>query len=283
MIQRQLLGDSMKTKLTEEGTKIPEDENKKLWRYLNIWKFIDLLSTSKLHFTRVDKIKEDEPFDSKYPDKIYEILKKNLIEINKFNDKQASMDAKVWRRFDTVIDKLFFINCWNISDHESAAMWKIYTQENKGIAIQTTYKKLMHSIEKKGIMAGLVEYIDHNTLKFDDGNLLSYGSNGAYNHCFLKHISYNYEKEFRLGYASHDKKYIKGINYETKTSKGTYASDIREFIKIPIIDLNNLIENIYASPFMDSWQIEILNILLHKFRINKKIQYSELYYKELKD
>lgn len=270
----------MKTKLTEYGTKIPEDENEKLWKYLDIWKFIDLLSTSKLHFTRADIIQKNEPFDGKYPDKLYEILKNAFLELNKGDDKLASMDTFFHQQFDKILSKLFFINCWNTSPHESTALWKIYTQNNQGIAIQTTYKKLMDSIRKKSIYPGLVNYIDHRTLKFDNGNSLNYQGNAFY-HSFLKHISYNYEKEFRLVYYELNKRYIKSGTKKIKSGvKIGYAYDTREWIKIPINNLSNLVENIYASPFMESWQIEILDILLNKFKINKKIKHSELHYKE---
>lgn len=275
----------MKTKITEYGTKIPADENEKLWKYLDIWKFIDLLSTSKLYFTRADIIKKNEPFDGKYPDKMYEILKNAYLELNKGDEKQASMDTSFEWEFIKVFDKLYFINCWNISFQESAAMWKIYTQNNQGIAIQTTYKKLIDSIEKKGIHAGLVEYIDHRTLKLDNGNSLNFFNNAFYPY-FLKHISYKYEQEFRLVYYESNKKNIKSGTKKISFGKMNYGYNIRECIKIPIKNLNNLIENIYTSPFMErwqiEWQIEILDILLDKFEINKKIKHSELCYKKPK-
>ena len=34
------------------------------------------------------------------------------------------------------------INCWHESDHESAAMWKLYAKDDNGIAIKTDFDSL---------------------------------------------------------------------------------------------------------------------------------------------
>ena len=35
-----------------------------------------------------------------------------------------------------------FVSCWNKSEHESNALWKIYCKDKDGVVIQTTYEKL---------------------------------------------------------------------------------------------------------------------------------------------
>jgi hypothetical protein len=35
-----------------------------------------------------------------------------------------------------------FISCWNMSPHESNALWKIYCKNADGVVLQTTYEKL---------------------------------------------------------------------------------------------------------------------------------------------
>jgi hypothetical protein len=39
-----------------------------------------------------------------------------------------------------------FVNCWNFSDHESRALWRIYRGSADGVAIQTTFGKLRQSV-----------------------------------------------------------------------------------------------------------------------------------------
>src|SRR5205807_5294014 len=38
--------------------------------------------------------------------------------------------------------KLFCVSCWHVNDGESAAMWKLYSQEDSGIAVQSSVDRL---------------------------------------------------------------------------------------------------------------------------------------------
>ena len=51
--------------------------------------------------------------------------------------------------------------------------------------------------------------------------------------------------------------------------------------KLIKINLDNLIESIYVSPYVDDYFIEVINSLIEKYEIsNKDIILSELYYKK---
>jgi len=51
--------------------------------------------------------------------------------------------------------------------------------------------------------------------------------------------------------------------------------------KLIKINLDNLIESIYVSPYVDDYFIEVINSLIEKYNIsNKDIILSELYYKK---
>jgi hypothetical protein len=39
-----------------------------------------------------------------------------------------------------------FISCWNASDHESHALWRIYCGSSDGVALQTTFARLRQSV-----------------------------------------------------------------------------------------------------------------------------------------
>jgi len=52
----------------------PQDENEKVWRYLDFKKFVDLLESSELFFPRADKF--DDKFEGTYPESIVESRKK---------------------------------------------------------------------------------------------------------------------------------------------------------------------------------------------------------------
>ncbi|MFH0913981.1 MAG: hypothetical protein V1849_01670, partial [Chloroflexota bacterium] len=105
----------------------PSNSNTKIWRYLNFTKFVSLLDKSALFFTRADKL--DDPFEGSCPEKVI-----------RFWEKKFGM--KYMDEFYEHLKKFTLVNCWHISDYESAAMWKMYLKNNEGIALQSTFNRL---------------------------------------------------------------------------------------------------------------------------------------------
>ena len=50
------------------------------------------------------------------------------------------------QRFLTNNRRLTFVSCWNASEHESHALWRIYCPTSEGVAIQTTFACLEKSV-----------------------------------------------------------------------------------------------------------------------------------------
>ncbi|MGE4290089.1 MAG: hypothetical protein AB7E36_15495 [Salinivirgaceae bacterium] len=134
---------------------------------MDISKFIEVLDSNALFFTRADKL--GDPFEGSYTRKNIEarnfVLSDNgLIPRPKYFPKDT--EAENWKRY-------YGINCWHMNEHESAAMWKLYLNSNEGIAIQSTYSRLKESlIDKYPIHLGLVKYIDYENDYFESGNHL---------------------------------------------------------------------------------------------------------------
>lgn len=42
--------------------------------------------------------------------------------------------------------KTTFVNCWCAFEHESHALWRIYCGATEGVALETNYEKLVHSL-----------------------------------------------------------------------------------------------------------------------------------------
>ena len=117
----------------------PENENIKIWRYLDFTKLVSLIDTRRLYFTRSDKF--DDPFEGSWP--------KPNVEERKYIP--TALPAEGQNKYLEVMNKLGYINknwrrymavnCWHANEHESAAMWKLYLKSDEGIAIQSTYSK----------------------------------------------------------------------------------------------------------------------------------------------
>lgn len=98
--------------------------NYKIWRYLDLARFLDLLTSSQIYFSRIDKF--EDPYEGFVP----------------ANDDYLKGIAHLFN----YINKFYYANCWHINENESAAMWKLYLDSRNGIAIQSTVNRLKKSL-----------------------------------------------------------------------------------------------------------------------------------------
>lgn len=234
--------------------KTPENEEIKIWRYLDFTKFLDLLNSQKLHFTRADKF--DDIFEGSLPIKTK--INRNQYMIQSANLSGMYFDGDEISKEAIKTKEKIAINCWHINQVESAAMWKLYTKSFEGIAIQSTYKKLekcLHDSEEMFFL-GTVNYINYEDEDFYFGNMLS-----PYVH---KRKSFEHEKEIR---ALIWQEGLENVKNKIDFTKGNYRT------KINIVDL---IENIYVTPESESWFVELVNDVICRFGYNFKAINSSL-------
>ena len=98
-------------------------DHETLWRYLDFFKFDDLLRTSTLYFARPDTF--TDPFEGRFSDgnqsqvsKSDEIFRR-LYRLN-YNENESASYHEIHR-------KVVFISCWHRNTKESWDMWKAYT------------------------------------------------------------------------------------------------------------------------------------------------------------
>ncbi|MCM1566348.1 MAG: hypothetical protein NC238_10445 [Dehalobacter sp.] len=229
------------------------NDNDKIWRYIDFTKFVSLLDRQALYFNRADK----------FPDKFEGSFSKANIDQRLIVYKGVPIASstnilKLLQKFR----KMIAINCWHLSEFESAAMWKIYLKSDEGIAIQSTFGKLKNCFNnfKDPVYIGKVNYIDYQRDWVPEGSIFY-----PYLH---KRNSFEYEKELRVVFArfpiSEDGK---SIDYE----KDTFGEG--DFIPI---DLNILIERVYVSPTAPLWFTELVTSVLKKYGFEKEIVQSSL-------
>lgn len=139
------------------------DANQKIWRYMDFSKYLDILSTNTIYFTRADRL--EDPFDCSFMQFLPESAKKCY---------QDFPQAKDWSHKINAFERLFvYVNCWHINNGESAALWKLHS-ENKyeTIAIQSTFAKLDCETKLKwprdGIHISSIHYELDNAGEADD-------------------------------------------------------------------------------------------------------------------
>ena len=240
---------------------IPKDDAK-LWRYMDFTKYVSLLSTSGLYFARADtfedtfegakglktnKQKWDEHYLSffktaiKNPPEGYECDK---------SDKEIEEQAyKLLLDLETggaASKKHTFISCWHENEHESEAMWRLYSSyiEN-AVAVRSSYKNLYLALGRNpSISIGRVKYIDFNK-----------GYAGVNDSFWRKRKSFEHEKEVRAIMSNHE---IAEIG-----------------VTVPC-DLSVLLEKVFVSPSSPSWLIGLVNDVNSKYGLSIKVSSSEL-------
>lgn len=222
----------------------PEDEDVKIWRYLDIPKFLWLLEKRSLYFSRCDLL--GDPFEGSLPSTSGQPIVKPTIDPKLPNFKMESSLEDMWR-------KDCYVCSFHMSDYESAALWSIYSKAKQGVAIQSTFKRLIDCFNKypsNPVYIGTVNYIDYKSEIIDISN--------SFSPILHKRKSFEHERELRAV-----------ILYP-------YGSPIQpEGINVQI-NLDSFIESIYLAPTTKLWIKELLTSMMHKKRIKKPLEQSSL-------
>lgn len=246
----------------------------KIWHYMDFSKFIYLLENESLYFRRIDKL--DDKFEGHYS---YNDLQKEIELYESFGQDQSKAEYFAEKHMDTIKERKYctWINCWHINEEESYAMWKIYSGNNKGVAIQSTIDRLYKSKNEDNIDSfylGKVVYGNHfkdNTPEQLFGTVL------------FKNNPYIYENELRA--------IIKRNKFVLNGENMIYHNihEIREYNKnnkfpIKILDepdyfpdgidvkvnLNLLIDKIFVSPDETLFLNDLVKAVCIKYNLNEK-------------
>lgn len=237
------------------------DNKSKLWRYMDFAKYVSLLSTSALYFARADTFNDTfegakglKKNKSNWDDQLLSFFKmsiKNLPEGYecKYSEEEIEKKAyKLLQDFETGGEdskRHTFISCWHENEHESEAMWRLYSSFlDNAVAVRTSYKNLYLALGRDiSISIGRVKYIDFKK---------NYAGNGAF---WRKRKSFEHEKEVRI--LIHDRE---------SDSMG----------KVLPCDLSLLIEEVFVSPSAPQWFVEVVNDVNHKYGLSVEVSPSEL-------
>lgn len=155
-----------------------------LWRYLDFWKFEDLLTSSELYLSRLDLQKD--PFEGRFSignEHGYSASDKAFHEAYKTDRTiQQAMDQHEIHR------RCCFVSCWHRSQVENQDMWNAYTESPESVVIATSAKSIYRFIDHITIKS-TVKYLDPETPRSEfDWNSLA----------FQKTKPYQFEREFRI-------------------------------------------------------------------------------------
>lgn len=238
---------------------LPDDM---LWRYMDLSKFISMISRNDLYFAAANTfedifegakgiIDKKSDWDNFYLDFFQKaILTAPGQDISKLTIEKLKTDSErllnELNASGEINRKSTFISCWHMNNYESEAMWKMYSKDvTNAIAIQTTSGHLYEALYKEPcIKIGKVKYIDFKK-RFSS-------LNGAF---WYKRKSFEYENEVRAIIQKHN------VN-----EKGIYIS----------VDIDKLIDRIYVSPYAPEWFVDVVKSVVEKYKINIPVLHSQM-------
>jgi len=213
-----------------------------IWRYLDLWKFLDLLDNKQLYLARADKF--EDTFEGRIPLREVRELDEthNLKQLDDFSER--------------AIKKSTYISSWSMESSEMYSLWKIYSDYRSAIAIKSTVGRLIDSVknDKKDQYVGLVKYINPKP---------PYTFSGNFFQLFLEKRKYfKFENEVRI--------------IATQLYK-----DNQELLLLPEglrlnIDTNVLIDEVYLAPKADKSFKSLIELKLQSLNLNKTVSYSDI-------
>lgn len=159
--------------------------NQPLLRYMDYWKFEDLVKTNELHFCRADKF-EDPLEGTLSPEGVHGASKSDVAFAA-----TAPVNSGTYEQMAAYRDTAkgcTFVNCWHINTDESKDMWDAYTTSPDSIMIISSSERLASSLSQPVLAAG-VKYVDQDTPRSQFGERSLF---------FYKDTQYAFEREFRL-------------------------------------------------------------------------------------
>jgi hypothetical protein len=256
------------------------DNSKPLWRYITFSKFVSLLISRHLHFTRADKFLDT--FESSIPHQDLQnarnyfaaLLSQPVVDVDgvsKFEksgirgyiqhflklaqkDAMAITDEELPKYMLRIANRFQYVNCWQMNESESAGMWQLYMNANEGVAIQTTIEALKQSVQqsKYSIYLGAVSYIDYTNE--------SWGAYQALSPIFHKRKSFAHEREVRAVI-------VNPTDVDARNTDG---------VLIPV-QLQTLVKNVFISPKAGNWFKETVKSVSIQYGLNIEPIQSTLY------
>jgi hypothetical protein len=213
----------------------PGDTSLRVWRYLDLAKLIWLLENKKLYLTRLDLL--NDPHEGSTP-RLLAVLRD--LQLRAFGAEQlvAQMPG-----INQESRRSMYVNCWHIGNGESEAMWRLYCPSDSGVAIQTTYGKLVDSIESVPYCyIGCVNYIDYELQGFPLGNV--------FYPVMHKRISFAHEHEVRL----------------VKTLAGYWGTLDRQSPSGTTVDWfpETTVDAIYVNPYAPDFYHDVVKAIVHR-------------------
>jgi hypothetical protein len=243
-----------------KGSKEP-DKDKVIWRYMSLDKYLDVLLTESIKFTKV----------SIAADQLETSLMLNRLE------KNGSLigGERILKGANLHIDRIrksHYISCWTGKDHECRSLWFSYLGGSRlGVAVKTTVGQFLQSVNwgSYGYNCREVVYRDD----FEDPEELQINTTLIN----TKALAYSSEAEIRF---SINEQLINIPEGDISSKNPPIAINPETLPKvIPLgLNLESLVNELWVSPYCEDWQIDAISEITYKLspELRERIKRSDL-------
>ena len=236
----------------------PPRQDAMIWRYMDFTKFVSMLEHQGLFMSRVDLL--GDPFEGSIPESnrgaLMRIAQAHGVPLDTL---RVSYEMSAFRQ---QLRREIYVNCWHLSDVESAAMWSLYSKSNEVIAVQSSFMSLFNQIESSDqdpYYVGAIRYIDYQKETINEGNIF-----WPFVH---KRKSFQHECEVRIVHqlrSNHPD--FPGEPFKRETPNGFWKP----------INLERLFSRIFVSPASDPWFLDLVQKVVARYELTTKVFQSDL-------
>ena len=211
-----------------------------LWRYMDFTKFISMLDSSTLNFTRVDAL--DDKFEGRFTQADYEVMEQGA------ESQEDKLQMEMMKDELDAVRKKFYVNCWHENVGETVFMWSHYAPRGDGVAIRTDFQSLCNSIiSNNHVFFGKVKYFDNTEISLvPERATLPF---------LMKRREFEGEKEVRA--------YFK----RTSSKANNTAWGVR---------LSILVKEIVVDPSAPDWVVGLVESMASKYDLDNPVTRSSL-------
>lgn len=218
-----------------------------LWRFMSLEKLLWILSHKSLFLPRLDTLNDPHEGATSLGAVLFRIKKHQGF-------KRILLD--LLPKTNKAKRGLLFVNCWYFNDDESEAMWRLYCGAKTGVAIRSTYHRVINSLtDAMDVYMGLVTYIDYGKESFPDDDI--------FYKVMHKRNAFIHEREVRI---------VKQLSMTDDLNATSHKGLDIDF------DLEKIIDNIYVNPYASQWYFYAVKEVVAKYseKLGESVKWSNM-------
>ncbi len=237
-----------------------------IWRYMDLAKFLSLMSRKELYFARLDKL--GDRFEGSMP-KLHAAMRAEMFKGARQLTPLRPGDLDELQSARLQVQSTL-VSCWHLNGVESAAMWAAYSSRTQGIAISSTVGRLVgcfptHEggparvspgadgwLPRLFVRLALVKYIDYQ-----------HDQPSARTTAAWKRKSFEHERELRAVVAD------TSIHHWPRRTRWHLGDGVP-------IDVTNLIDRVFVAPNAEPWFKEVVLSAVKAYGYQFEVVQSDL-------